>query len=612
MTVAKALILAVAAALVVAVSVPAAHAGQVAWRSAQPAPPPGAPFSGTVGQPADLQFLAPNFGLMMVAQVGPVGAFGNGLLVYDGQEWRRLSTVCGSPNGRIALVSGREWWTATAERLKPGAAPDTLCHFRDGAVVGSYAVSTSDAANAYPVFYGAACTGPADCWFAGSITDSPSIGSLFVRWDGSGLSRIVHPAARGIADLQAFNGGTTAAAVVGAQFAELTARLPNGIVMVPESVNRAEPAGQRLTRNLSPTGAVSVPAWAPRTDDPDDVQATRQTNLVDLTSLDADGQTLWIAGRGSETATRPLLLGEPPIDFDLVNPDQLAPRVQRPYLAIRRAGNATPQEVEWDADADIRTSEVIHDIAAVPGTSQAWLTMGAIASFPSDTSPVASLARVEFVSDEDGELTGFVRERVDLRRADVVIGDASRVDCPAADDCWMVTRNGWVFHLSDPDRAVPRNTDPAITSLISVRPPDARTPRDEPDTAPASEAIGYVAPPAEADPPVEVPAADEVPALFRVIGKPRVRKVRGAYRIEVRIQLRRRARVQLVGRRGGKVVAKTKTRTMKPARHTLRLNVKRKRWPTALRFVTRDLELQSQPAAGDDLGGTADDTITTG
>ncbi|MFA9272414.1 MAG: hypothetical protein ACEQSX_16995 [Baekduiaceae bacterium] len=599
------------AALLGAGATPAA-AGQVAWRSAQPAPPPGAPFSGTVGEPADLQFFAPNFGLMMVAQVSPVGAFGNGLLVFDGREWRRLSTVCGSAGGRIAIAGPREWWTATAERLKPGGPPDTLCHFRDGAVVASYAVPATDPDNAYPAISGAACTSPSDCWFAGAITSRPSISSLFVRWDGASLTRVVHPTARGIADLQAYQGRVTAGTVVGARVGESAILGPEGAFMVPQSVNRAEPDGARILRTLEPNGAVSVPAWAPRADDPDDVQATRTTQLVDIRALDADGQSLWIAGRGSESATRPLLLGEPPIDFDVTFPDALAPVAQRPLLAVRTPGAAAPREVVWDADADIRTSEVIHDLAVIPGTSQAWLAMGDAATFPRDTSAVASLARVEFAPETDGDgLVGFVRERVDLSRADLLIGDASKVDCPAVDDCWMVTRNGWVYHLSDPDRVVEQNTDPAIRSVISVRPADPRTPRDDPDTVPPGESAAYVAPPVEEDAPVEAQAPQEIAALFRVLGKPRVRKVRGRYRIEIRIQLRRRARVQLVGRRAGKVVARTSTRTLKPGRHTLRLNVKRKRWPTALRFVTRDLEIQ-QPAAEDDLGGNADDTVTTG
>lgn len=174
----------------------------------------------------------------------------------------------------------------------------------------------------------------------------------------------------------------------------------------------------------------------------------------------------------------------------------------------------------------------------------------------------------------------------------------------------MATAGGWIYHWSDPDRVLPVNTDPAIQRLISVRPPDARTPRDEPISLVADEEP-FVAPIIAADAPQPEPSVRRIAALFRVIGKPRVVKRRY---IEVRIQLRRRARVQLQGRRGGRVVARTKRRTLKPGRHTLRLRPSSvRRWPTSLRFVTTDLELPPTPGGGEeDIGGGAGDTVTTG
>ena len=60
--------------------------------------------------------------------------------------------------------------------------------------------------------------------------------------------------------------------------------------------------------------------------------------------------------------------------------------------------------------------------------------------------------------------------------------------------------------------------------------------------------------------------------------------------------------MQLVARRKGKTVAKTKNRTLKPGRHTLKLKLSKKRWPTALRFRTKELtidETQLEPPSDD-------------
>lgn len=613
----RSVILGLAAVTALAWASPAV-AGQVAWRSAQPAPPPGAPFSSSVGSVAAMEFAAPNLGLMMVGGAG----YGNGLLVFDGTGWRQSSTVCGGTVGAIAWAGPREWWTVGPEALKPKSTqPIALCHFRDGAVVGSYAVPPSDLTNSYPSLRAAACTGPSDCWFAGEITDQPTIGALYLHWDGSQLRRIVHPAARGVGAMQAFAGGVVAGTAVGPTRGEIT--VPSAdptvrYVLTPDSVNRAEvtdPAlasKPRLLRLLGADGSVTVPTWAPRQDRASDVQGPGlPTNLIDTVALDTEGSALWLAARGSRSATRPLLPTDPPLSGDDV-PDQLNPVSQRPYVAVQRPGRSEPEELIWRADAQISSNEVIHDIAAIPGTNDAWIALrdDTVAGGPDTGARAATLARIRFAATAGG-LEGEVVERVDLQRPDLNIGGAARLECPAPSDCWLATAGGWIYHWSDPDVPTEQNSDPVFQQLITSRPPDGRTPRDDPDTLPADEAAGFVAPPVEQDKPADVPAAKRIPALFKVLGKPKVRKVRGRYIIELRIQLRRKARIQLVGRRNGRVVAKTKQRTYKKGRYVLRLKVKRSAWPTALKFVTRDLEIKEAPAE-DDIGGDSGDTVTTG
>ena len=98
-------------ALMAAVSAGGASA-EPTWKLEQPPPPPGASFAVPLGKPGDLQFLAPNHGLLAVSGNATVPA---GLYFYDGAGWHQLSTVCGGPGRttRIAIASPREFWTIT-------------------------------------------------------------------------------------------------------------------------------------------------------------------------------------------------------------------------------------------------------------------------------------------------------------------------------------------------------------------------------------------------------------------------------------------------------------------------------------------------------------------
>ena len=77
--------------------------------------------------------------------------------------------------------------------------------------------------------------------------------------------------------------------------------------------------------------------------------------------------------------------------------------------------------------------------------------------------------------------------------------------------------------------------------------------------------------------------------------------------LTLRFTVNRKARVQLIAKRKGKVVARTKAKTFKKGRHTLSLKLNRKRWPTALSFKTKELTIDT----GDAGGGSGDDTVTS-
>ncbi|MBJ7519056.1 MAG: hypothetical protein JHC84_05105 [Solirubrobacteraceae bacterium] len=557
------------------------------WRLEQPPPPPGAPGQGPVGQPADLQFLAPNFGLMLVDNEGLGGRnlFASGLLVFDGTGWRQLATVCGGParSSRIALVSETEWWTTSrAVNELDGRVPTdgaaTLCHFRDGVVASSYATALTNTLNPYPDMNAAACLGPADCWFGGPVVSTPNLGTFLLHWNGSALTPRLHPRARAVADMEPLGGSVVAPGSVGSGFDGTSFALDGTELRVQGEVDPFEPNGPQLLRRLQ-GGAVSVLDW-PRIDEVE--------QLVDIRVADSAGGVLWLAGRDSQS-------------YVAESEDGPFPQRRAPYLARMRDGDAEPTELTPGEDG-LQLGDVVSDLAVLPGGEGAW---AAIQTEPADRSR-AIVARLG----ADGE----VLERRELRRPDLEVGQASRIACPAVDQCWMVTTEGWVYRLSEPGLVLPQNTSPAIQRLITVRPRDERTPTLPPDTLVRDETPPFVAPPAEpAAPPVEAVAPKPLPSLLRVIGKPKIVKTKRGRRIHLRIQVRRRARVQLVGRRGGRTVARTATKTYRPGRYTLRMKASVRRWPTALRFVTRDLELPQGSGGGgeDDAGGGTGDTVTT-
>jgi hypothetical protein len=90
---------AVVAALVSAA--PGIARGEATWRLEQPAPPAGAAFKVPLGVPDDMEFYAPNEGLMSVQGNAVVPT---GLLFWNGRSWHQLSTVCGG-SGEVSRIA---------------------------------------------------------------------------------------------------------------------------------------------------------------------------------------------------------------------------------------------------------------------------------------------------------------------------------------------------------------------------------------------------------------------------------------------------------------------------------------------------------------------------
>ena len=64
-------------------------------------------------------------------------------------------------------------------------------------------------------------------------------------------------------------------------------------------------------------------------------------------------------------------------------------------------------------------------------------------------------------------------------------GAAARISCPALEDCWLATTEGWLFHLAPAgERTLPRNEIPGFGSVITYGPPDQGLPQVVADAPP--------------------------------------------------------------------------------------------------------------------------------
>jgi hypothetical protein len=537
----------------------AAAASAAEWEPWPMPAPPGGGLRVPAGFPGDLSFWAPNRGLM---SVGGNNAVPEGLYSWDGVEWRQLATVCGGGgSARIAWAGPREFWTITRpSRPRQPSEGHALCHFKDGVVVGSY--STPNAAeDSYHMMHAAACRAPDDCWFAGIGAQDGSgqrVGAFHLHWNGSALRTVYNPQGRAVSDLLVHGGEWFESTYVG--------RRP-GTADPPDLGQQEDPP--RLLHRIAGATFVNdpfVPAPVPGV----------PAEGTELRALDGAGGVAWAVGGGA-------------------NSGPLRPR-NRPPLAARL------EDGEWRelpiAGADFEPSDVFADVAAVPGTRTAWAAIRGVTEGSAETS--GERTAVALIG-EDGSTQ--VEELV--RRGDPRRGSAARVACPAPDDCWLATAQGYLFRRSD---AAPyeRDTDPAFQNLIVTRPNEAAE-QFVPDSPPEDDSRLH-APPLEIIPPPPPPSAlrcDPVPSAIARVRKPQVR----GRRLVVRFRLRRVARVGLVAYHRKKVVARAKPRRLKAGRRALTLRVNSKRWPTRMRFVVREVK---RPKRKCRPGGPSEDVVTTG
>jgi hypothetical protein len=566
---------------------PLADDGGAEWRLEQPEAPE--PPTGVerpkwlvgLGHVGDIEFQAPNRGALITAGNG--STVSPGVWLYNGQRWRELSTVCGATDGRIAWAGPDEFWTVSDGR--PGQAPNsqgvlpplednTLCHFAVNPashrfeVVGSYA-TLGFQSTSYQAMHGAACLTAKDCWFGGEPLPEPGLGAFQLHWNGATVSQEPfpqegHPAG----ELRSFEGSIYESVQLREQDRVLkqTGTLP--------PLHRIAPGegGQYVLEPLS-----SLPLYGP----------SEPPFYLDAVHLGVDQEALWAAAGPSQLLPEGSPLENPAATIVRYSKKQYSP-VLGEYIEEPEAAWAQIVGPETSPTGKQQFGEdaVITSISGEPATHAAWValdTIGGLRTIPA-TAP-AKLARVG--------ADGTVSDRLTLPEAGGPAGPkggASHVVCPATHDCWMVTTQGWIFHLSLSGESFGVPADQAFAEVpgeipITVRPADEGVPQTQPDAPPEDNSgLGESSATEKPEPKKQRIVKVKVPLLTHL----RSHLIHGST-LQLSFHLAVRARVKLVAMRKRTVVAATRALTLKAGNRSVTLKLSAGQWPTKLDLQTHAL-----------------------
>ncbi len=579
----------VAVTLLTLVCTGSAFASSAQWRLEQPLPPaaPNGQKSEVpigLGKVGDIEFWAPNRGLLITEGNPPT--IPAGLWAYNGVEWHELATVCGATNGRIAWAGPEEFWTVANGRRgqavsdtdqAPPLEDNTLCHFSGGKVVTSYAKPAFEAAS-YQAMAAAACFGPTDCWFGGAELPEPQIGAFQLHWNGQSLNEEADPQGYPIESMKLFGEEIYEGVHIGRSY-EPPRPAEENRLGEPESptepsdlhvINREgiEPTFLRLTSPSIPVYTdQSEPSWA-----------------LGTLNLGTDEASLW-------GAANPLPYAEFPEESDAHGGQVTIVRYDEgtwqqvlgaehpsnpltPYVAPAGHGQ-TSAEKEAEA-ADQRVAA----IAPEPSSEDAWLALGSPQEARAPV-PSAKVARISPSGAIESESTlPSEQERADGGGPK---GQAAHVICPAAEDCWLVTTRGWLYHYANSStRTLERDTSPAFSSLITERPPDEGVPQVNAQEYQPEETIVE---PTKKKPP---PGNGEPRRRVALVSHVHSRLVHGST-LELRFRLAVKTRIRLVALRRHRVVAATRRCVLKRGERRLLLRLDPKRWPSKIELQTHPL-----------------------
>lgn len=586
------------------------------WRFAPvnpPAPPPGTPeppnvYPVPLGQVGDISFWSPNRGLLITGGTGSTCAAGSGasvpcgLYAYDGRSWHVLSTVCGGGQGRIAWAGPDEFWTISDQR--PGQIVTTeaeygrvsLCHFQDGKVVGSYAMPLNQP-NSYRPMNAAACLSPENCWFGGELGNPPNDGAFHLHWDGHAMTVVYSPE-----DHEVFS---MALAGPGTLLESVSLKVEEGEEIHygsedpshPALLHQIDPPGSSVDFHnlLMPNAACAASEFcAPLPD--------YGTNAG---GLPVEPATLGPFALGSDytpSGSNPA----PPQLWAVAGPYERAEAASSGAgvahtIGLRYAEDPLTHERVWTqvigneefgGSDPFAEGEEPDGVAPEPGVAAAWIALHT----EDGQAHVAHATAAGGVVEQDvlGEAQGVGRR-----------GSAGPIACPAANDCWLATSKGWLFHYtseSEGEPQLPQDSDANFANPITFRPTDdgvLQLPGDEP---PPDDSLANQAPPPP--PPVLATPAPQVLASGPVVEGLRSHVVHRDM-LELTFKLVAEAHVQLLAKRNGRVVAKTARRTLKAGRRKLLLRLDPRHWPNKLDLNATPLHpLPSTSAPAGSQGGS--------
>ncbi len=562
-------------ALVVAGAIPTtatASAENIRWSGAEQPIAPGASWQIPLGSIGDIEFWAPNRGLLITAGNGPTVPAG--VWAYNGVEWHELATVCGATDGRIAWAGPSEFWTVSDGRAgqanessgsleKPPPLEDnTLCHFAAGQLVASYAHPAFEP-DSYGAMHSAACLSPVDCWFAGDPLESPQIGSFHLHWNGSSLEAEPylgegHP----VEDMRDYEGRLYE-----------SVRISSG----DARVNR-EQIEQPAVHKINPEGV--QPIFQPEHDLPLYGIGELPEALDSLHLSAADGALWGAAGakraEAGEAGQMTVIRRAAGVWTQLIGPETplgpiLADRSEETELLGGEAKNAQ-----------------VSAIAAEPGTGSAWLALTAPpgSGSPSRAVLVHLSAAGSLIEAQALPSLGEQEQGIGPK------GAADKLSCPAVHDCWLATTRGWLFHLApEHERSLPTDQleDEYFTGLVTFRPPDQGLPQLPPDAPPPDDSGLVEAPPNYGGAFSESQgSAAQSKVTLPLLSHMHSRLVHGST-LELRFHLAVKARIRLIAQRRRQVVASTATRTFAAGDRKLLLRLDRRRWPTKLSLQSHAL-----------------------
>ncbi len=592
-----------AAALSFALALPAAAGaaeageGTASWRLEQPSlppPPPGQsspPAPVSLGRVGDIEFWEPpgsppqaNRGLLITHGNGD--AVPPGVWAYDGTGWHEIAKVCGATNGRIAWGGPADFWTVSDQR--PGQAAingqlppledNSLCHFSDGSIVASYAHLAFEA-DSYEQIFGAACLPPqppeassSDCWFGGEKLPEPEIGSFHLHWNGSTLEEQPY-----------MNQGDPVK-----EMRQLENAIFESVTYSKRDLpNEERASGRRPVLHFAEAGGAMEPLEAELPLYGASGEPTEELQYLRLGSTEG---VLWAA-----TGMQPGISGLTKEEEGQVT---VLRRLGGAWTQVigpgeeRRPGNQLPDLFESEQeeaellggpakDAEVRA------IAPEPGSEDAWLALAP----PSNTREVSAVAVLVHISAQ-GAVLGVqtLPDAAERALPSNATGSVARLVCPALEDCWMANVNGWLYHLArDGERTLPRSELPGFPEgkIISERPADEGIPQEVADAPPPDDS-GL---PPEAPEPTTIKAVVTKPenkVTLPLLSRVHSRLVKGTM-LQLSFHLAVKARVRLVAKRNGKLVAETTNELLKAGERQVLLRLNPHLWPTKLSLQTHAL-----------------------